>query len=524
MQKNWADDIGPKYSFYDLIWASPITMHYLYGKIALPLLLLIVVLGSIATSGNTCASSLEITAAKKFHGNIVAFQEFTAISPGQGISLSVHAIEVGNLTASYLFNGKTTEIFSKEIKAGQQIFIPASDKFIFLSNPGLHKFSISFTAQSGVFRDDLTVLVEDSQKPDLAKIVFGLKKIEGSEVEETLYRFPETNVRELESGPSELRIAKTRGKATRLYKNLASSVVLVIAGKSMGTGSVISKDGEILTNWHVVNNKTPVAIIFKPGKFAEIKQAEKHLADVIKVDEEKDLAIVKLRNPPNALKPIKFGTQDDVEVAMDVHAIGHPKGNFWTYTRGVLSQIRPNFRWSTSQGVKHIADIIQTQTPINPGNSGGPLINDDQKIIGVNSFIDNKAQGLNYAVAITSVKKFLRSRRGFKKASRINTKNKPSKGLRVDLDKDGRKESTVYDKNGNGKPERILIDKDGDGKVDVILKDKNENGIIEMKIRFLTVKGRKVAVIAFDRNEDGKVELIGYDFDRDGKIDKYEKV
>jgi S1-C subfamily serine protease len=74
--------------------------------------------------------------------------------------------------------------------------------------------------------------------------------------------------------------------------------------------------------------------------------------------------------------------------------IGHPNGENWTYTKGIVSSVRPDYEWLT-----HRATVIQTQTPINPGNSGGPLLSDDGKIVGVNSFGDKGAEGLNFAIA-----------------------------------------------------------------------------------------------------------------------------
>jgi len=95
-------------------------------------------------------------------------------------------------------------------------------------------------------------------------------------------------------------------------------------------------------------------------------------------------------------------------VGQDVHAIGHPEGQIWTYTKGLISQIRANFEWSTSDRDKHRAKVIQTQTPINPGNSGGPLMDDNSRIIGINSFLLPGSQGLNYAVAVDEVREFLK--------------------------------------------------------------------------------------------------------------------
>src|SRR5262249_62247933 len=112
--------------------------------------------------------------------------------------------------------------------------------------------------------------------------------------------------------------------------------------------------------------------------------------------------------PARLIKPIKVAPGDNLEVGADVHAIGHPTGETWTYTTGIVSQIRPDYEWSGGPNdVKHRATVIQTQTPINPGNSGGPLLEDSGMLVGVNSFWQPKAQGINFSVSAKDVRAFL---------------------------------------------------------------------------------------------------------------------
>ncbi len=86
------------------------------------------------------------------------------------------------------------------------------------------------------------------------------------------------------------------------------------------------------------------------------------------------------------MKPLAVAGSSAVQVGSDVHAIGHPTGEAWTYTRGIVSQIRRDYEWQAEDKVLHKATVIQTQTPINPGNSGGPLLDDNLEIVGINSF------------------------------------------------------------------------------------------------------------------------------------------
>jgi Trypsin-like peptidase domain len=132
-------------------------------------------------------------------------------------------------------------------------------------------------------------------------------------------------------------------------------------------------------------------------------------AEVIKIDTARDLALLRpFALPSTLVKPIKVAPQDNIEVGADVHAIGHPTGEAWTYTKGVVSQIRPDYEWKGGQqDIPHRATVIQTQTPIYPGNSGGPLLSDEEQLVGVNSFRTVDAQGLNFAVSARDVRAFL---------------------------------------------------------------------------------------------------------------------
>ena len=82
-----------------------------------------------------------------------------------------------------------------------------------------------------------------------------------------------------------------------------------------------------------------------------------------------------------------------------------------------VSQIRANYEWKTEEGITHRANIIQTQTPINPGNSGGPLLDENARLVGINSFRHRSGEGLNYAVSVDTINEFL-SRPGSREVAR----------------------------------------------------------------------------------------------------------
>jgi S1-C subfamily serine protease len=198
----------------------------------------------------------------------------------------------------------------------------------------------------------------------------------------------------------------TRGaKEASIFREMSPAVVLIVTDDGLGSGSYIG-NGQILTNWHVVKGFKKVGVAFKPDDGRSIDKDDFIIGDVTKRDEIKDLALVKISYAPENLNPIDISESDDFEVGSDVHAIGHPHGYAWSYTKGLISQYRQNHTWEISKSSKHQADVIQTQTPINGGNSGGPLLSDDGKIIGVNSYKE-QGDGLNFAVAAPSIRSFL---------------------------------------------------------------------------------------------------------------------
>jgi len=162
-----------------------------------------------------------------------------------------------------------------------------------------------------------------------------------------------------------------------------------------GTGTVISREGYIITNYHVVNKGSFYQIVFYDGTEWEIEKfpnGEYYIAD-----DETDLAVLKLKSPERRdIVPVSFGDSDQLVEGQWVIAIGNPYGLRHSVTCGIISSLG-----RSDVGFAEIEDFIQTDVPINPGNSGGPLLNDRGELIGINSAIRTVSggfQGISFAI------------------------------------------------------------------------------------------------------------------------------
>lgn len=164
---------------------------------------------------------------------------------------------------------------------------------------------------------------------------------------------------------------------------------------SLGTGFIIDSSGLILTNNHVVAGADEIKITF-----TEETDEKPTDGEVVGRDAELDVALIRVKTK-REMKPLDFGDSDQLEVGEYVAAVGNPFGQGHSITHGIISakgRAAPEFP---------LAKYIQTDAPINPGNSGGPLVNLKGEVIGINNAIDQRAQGIGFAIPINSVKGIL---------------------------------------------------------------------------------------------------------------------
>ncbi|MCS7183804.1 MAG: trypsin-like peptidase domain-containing protein [Patescibacteria group bacterium] len=168
-----------------------------------------------------------------------------------------------------------------------------------------------------------------------------------------------------------------------------------------GTGFIISPDGLIATNKHVVGDQKADYTIF-------LNDGRKFNGRVIAVHPRDDLALVKI-NAQN-LPTIRLGDSDKIKLGQTVIAIGNALGEFQnTVSVGVISGLRRAITASDERGnVERLENLIQTDAAINPGNSGGPLINLRGEVIGINTAIVSGAQNIGFAIPVNRLKKMIR--------------------------------------------------------------------------------------------------------------------
>ena len=169
--------------------------------------------------------------------------------------------------------------------------------------------------------------------------------------------------------------------ASKVLPAVVSIQTMTRTGGAEGSGSVISPDGYVLTNHHVVAGA-------EHGGMMQVtmNDGSKHDAEVVASDANTDVAIVKIKDVKD-LPFLQFGDSDSVAVGQEVVAVGSPLGLNATVTSGIVSAKNRPVRASQEGGESSLIDAIQTDAAVNPGNSGGPLVDRDGNIVGMNSMI-----------------------------------------------------------------------------------------------------------------------------------------
>ena len=174
--------------------------------------------------------------------------------------------------------------------------------------------------------------------------------------------------------------------------------------KGTGSGFVVSTDGIIVTNYHVIEGAVRASCAFKDGTQANVE-------GFLKVDPKRDVAIIKINRPADKLFPLKIGKVLPRK-GEKVVAFGAPLGLDWTVTEGIISAFRSKPELAKLGIVGLEGDWIQTSTPISPGNSGGPLVSYTGEVVAMNTMQFTVGQNLNFAVQAKEIELVLEQSKG----------------------------------------------------------------------------------------------------------------
>jgi len=230
--------------------------------------------------------------------------------------------------------------------------------------------SINFLAQEiGLTKTELQGEIEEKytqQQGDISKLTADVIKTQ----------------EDLETQSEQLKKIKSSvsDDFSRVIDNTISGVVSVVTNVAKGSGFIISSDGYVITNYHVISGASRISVIPYEDSAKTI--------ELIGYDIGMDIALLKINGD---YTPLSFGNSDNAEIGEKVIAMGNPFGLSFSVTEGIVSSLH-------RAGSNGLNVYIQTDVPLNPGNSGGPLIDKQGKVIGINNFKIGEAESLGFAL------------------------------------------------------------------------------------------------------------------------------
>tara|TARA_B100001093_G_scaffold493938_1_gene536742 strand:+ start:1995 stop:3200 length:1206 start_codon:yes stop_codon:yes gene_type:complete len=345
--------------------------------------------------------------------------------------------------------------------------------------------------------------------------------------------------------------SKYRENEETFFSKYGDGVVAIFSADATGSGVVIDKEGLVITNWHVIEGNSDVSIVFKPPVGSKAVPSAIHKAQVIKIDKTRDLALLRPLYPPKNINYIKFPNDyefsEDYLVSQEAHCIGHPNGFRWTYTRGIISQIRSNEQWSyytdkialneelsasqlekeLEKSVWHISDVLQVDCSINPGNSGGPIMNSSGELLGINTNTVPGSQTLNFSIALHEVRSFLEGDiiKPITAAKKNELTEEATVLEEIDYNDDGIIDTLKIDFSGNLVVDAYYIDDDYDRTTgidgfDYVLLDYDENNIPESRVYWVENSQYE----EFDIEQDGVYDVLMIDHNQDGEYEIVRKI
>lgn len=223
----------------------------------------------------------------------------------------------------------------------------------------------------------------------IALVMSGAFKITDSDVQAT----GNTSTQNIEIDTEDTTLAEV--VAAKAQPSVVSISTTTSEGSGVGSGVVLDTDGNVLTNYHVIEGATELVVSMG---------GESYEAELVGEDSSSDLAVIRLKDVDSSkLTPIEIGDSDDLSVGEWVMAIGSPFGNEQSVSTGIVSALYRSTALPSTSGTSIYANMIQTDAAINPGNSGGALVNDNGELIGINSIIESysgSSSGVGFAIPV----------------------------------------------------------------------------------------------------------------------------
>lgn len=271
--------------------------------------------------------------------------------------------------------------------------------------------------------------------------------------------------------------------------------------KGTGSGFVWDEEGHIVTNFHVIEGSNRVTVTL-----ADLGTYD---AEVVGVEPNKDLAVLKVDKTKVDLMPIKIGASSDLRVGQSVYAIGNPFGLDRTLTTGVISALGREIK---SIGGLPIQDVIQTDAAINPGNSGGPLLDSSTRLIGVNTMIYSPSganAGIGFSIPVDEVNRVVSDLIKYGKVQRplIGITILPQKYM----DQVGVKGAVVLNVTKGGPSERAGLQGTYQTRNGVQLGD------VITKVNAVQIESENDLILALEKYKTGDEVQVTYERDGDEK-------
>ena len=204
--------------------------------------------------------------------------------------------------------------------------------------------------------------------------------------------------------------ARAQGTASKevtrdLYAQVASAIVSIsTSNDSNASGFVLDSQGHVITAWHVIDG-----VDLADVRFMAIPGAERsYQAKVIKYNKFRDLALLKLINPPEGIQPITVGPDTLPEPGATVRVFGHKQGKVWATDNARITRISPHFTWFSENNVIHRGEVLQIDMPAEGREIGSLVTSMDYQMLAMKSFVGSQT-GRTYAVTARAIKDFVQS-------------------------------------------------------------------------------------------------------------------